>query len=91
MEVTSQSEHDTQRHKYPFTYNQYQAPRNIHSSNDVASLQQRVLELQAELDGLDKEHEQMSREQELLQQESDKIKQHNKQLFESVTQNEFQG
>lgn len=76
------------KHKYPYTHQLqttlHPSKHNIHTSNDVMSLQQKLNELQQEMACLDDEHAQMEGEQLYLQRESERIKHQNKTLFNSV-------
>ena len=65
-----------------------QTQRSPFNSNDGAVLQNRIKELQAELELLLVEETELENEAESLREETDNIKSHNKQLFEQITTNQ---
>lgn len=68
--------------------NNTQTQRSPFHSNDGAILQNRIKELQAELELLLSEEQELEGEAESLKEETDNIKAHNKQLFEHITTNQ---
>ena len=59
-----------------------QTHRSNFNSNDGAVLQNRIRELQEELDLLGAEEMELENESEMLREETDNIKRHNKALFD---------
>lgn len=64
-----------------------QTHRSNFNSNDGTVLQNRIRELQEELDLLGAEELELENEAEILRDETDNIKRHNKALFDQITTN----
>ena len=62
--------------------------RSHFNSNDGTALQNRLRELQAELELLDQEEKELENESELIQEETESIKRHNKALFDQIATNQ---
>ena len=82
----------TDRHQYQNVqelrnFNMPQTHRSNFNSNDGAVLQNRIRELQEELDLLGAEEMELENESEMLREETDNIKRHNKALFDQITTN----
>ena len=83
----------TDRHQYQNvqadrSFNMPQTHRSNFNSNDGAVLQNRIRELQEELDLLGAEEMELENESEMLREETDNIKRHNKALFDQITTNQ---
>ena len=65
-----------------------QTHRSNFNSNDGTVLQNRIRELQEELDLLGAEELELENEAEILRDETDNIKRHNKALFDQITTNQ---
>ena len=77
----------TNRNNFSIGLVNAQTHRSNFNSNDGTVLQNRIRELQEELDLLGAEELELENEAEVLREETDNIKRHNKALFDQITTN----